>query len=201
MAYRSELELVFDSSSFKAGPNAASTKEPRTNTRIDLWYIGQSEKANMSMPSVERDFFLDNIRDHARGLVQYETSIKSLLETVSTSWQKAVRLHQQIRTLNIEYPTVVERKSDNSIVVITTMLLKSIATKLRLEFEMTAVSGSTFEIFVRNNVHVVYGSGFNKEKLMEFLDKRIKADAHGKAWMEILMELGEKLSIRGGGGK
>src|SRR3954452_18433507 len=85
MTYRKEIELVFDASSFLENNSGSPTKQP-VSSRIDLWYIGANRELNPLPLTAEKDFFLQSIRDHIRGLPQSQTQVKDLLNAVSVSW-------------------------------------------------------------------------------------------------------------------
>jgi kinetochore protein Spc7/SPC105 len=203
MTYRKEIELVFDASSFLPGAKKTTTTQA-TNSRIDLWYIGAVRDHNPIPMTAEKDFFLQCIRDHIRGLCQAETTIKDLLNAVSTSWNKARAVVDDVRLLNVTYPTELVKTSDNSIMVKSGLLINPLTTKVAISFHLTSQTGDNgIEVEIEPSAKVVYGENFNEPKMGEFLLNRCgntveDRDHRTKAsWGHAVAELGEKLLARG----
>lgn len=199
MAFRSELELVFDASAFK---DAASASKSKGVTRIDLWYIADVRESNPAPKTEEKDFFLQNIREHCRCLPQAGTPIKSLLDTVSDSWGKALSVNGQIACLNLNFPTIITKTSDTSLVASASLLLIPLATKVQFDFEINVQSTpSGFSIRVVPSTKVVYGEKFNEKKMDEFMCSRIEMEAtrddERGTWSHAVLELEAKLLARG----
>ncbi len=200
MTYRKEIELVFDAASFR-------TKRPSTatsNTRIDLWYIGANRELNPLPLTPEKDFFLQSIREHIRGLPQAETSIKNLLTAVSTGWNKASAVLADITLLKKWCQTRVEKTSDSSIAVKAILLITGLQTKVEIMFELISRSGSNgIDVQIMPSARVVYGERFNEPKMGEFLVNRCGEAVYEKGkgekmrWGDAVVELGEKLLARG----
>jgi kinetochore protein Spc7/SPC105 len=115
MTYRKEIELVFDASSFKPNGSDAAPLQP-VNSRIDLWYVAANRELNPMPLTVEKDFFLQNIREYCRCLPQAETTVKELLDAVSASWTRAMGVANDIKPLtciachegrhSVQYPCI-----------------------------------------------------------------------------------------------
>jgi kinetochore protein Spc7/SPC105 len=202
MTYRKEIELVFDASSFLS-KNSNATKQP-PNSRIDLWYIGANRELNPLPMTPEKDFFLQSIRDHIRGLPQHETQIKGLLRAVSVGWNKATSVVESIRLLNVSFPTEITKTSDNSILVRSSLLIGPLTTKVEIFFHLTSQSGKTgIDVEISPSATVVYGERFNEPKMGEFLLNRVGDAVEEKgqetkiSWGSAVAELGEKLLARG----
>jgi len=202
MTYRKDIELVFDASSFKA--NALSNITKPANSRIDLWYIAANREHNPLPLTAEKEFLLQCIRDHVRGLPQAQTEIKTLLNAVSVAWNKATKVVDDIHLLNIICPTVVTKTSDNSILVKSMLLIAPLTTKVELAFSL--ISHSTedgFDVEISPTATVVYGERFNEPKMREFLLNRLgnyvqeKREGPNVSWASAVIELGDKLLARG----
>lgn len=192
MSYRSDLELVFDVSSFKTPGRHNHTQ---VNTQIDLWYIGENRELNPSPFTMEKKFFVDNIRDHCRGMNQASTTVRELLDTVSMAWTRALNINDQIQSLSLAMPTETTKTSDNSILVTSSLLLKDIATKVYFKFQLAAESTAEgLRVDVQPKAEIVYGHGFNEDKMTEYVRNRI-VDGEGD-WAVSVMELAEKLIAR-----
>ncbi|KAH6720624.1 hypothetical protein BKA61DRAFT_541970 [Leptodontidium sp. MPI-SDFR-AT-0119] len=203
MTYRKEIELVFDASSFLANNSSSPTKQP-VSSRIDLWYIGANREMNPLPLTVEKDFFLQSIRDHIRGLPQSQTQVKDLLSAVSISWNKASKVVEDIRLLTIGCPTEVSKTSDDSILIKSSLLIGPLTTKVEINFHLTSTSGENgIDVEISPRASVVYGERFNEPKIGEFLLNRCgdvveeKGHATKVSWGNAVAELGQKLLARG----
>ncbi|KAG9243763.1 hypothetical protein BJ878DRAFT_104651 [Calycina marina] len=201
MTYQNEIELVFDAAAFKPISSAAHSK---SNARLDLWYIAANREKNRLPLTIEKEFFLQNIRDHIRGLPQAETPIKGLLLAVSTAWNKANAVHDQTRLLNISCPTETAKTSDNSVLIKSMLLIGPLTTKVQVEFHLACQSGAAgIDIEILPSAAVVYGERFNEPKMKEFLLTRCGSFVEEKgqlskvSWGAAVAELGEKLLARG----
>jgi kinetochore protein Spc7/SPC105 len=199
MTYRKEIELVFDWSSFQS-----SKPVQASNSRIDLWYIAGSREWNPVPLTQEKDFFLQNIRDHIRGLPQAQTPVKALLTAVSEAWNKATAVEDYIRLLRISCPTEITKVSDNSISVKSMLLIAPLTTKVEISFHLASHSGENgINVEVSPGAVVVYGERFNEPKMREFLLNRCGDAVEEKnlttkaSWGAGVAELGEKLLARG----
>lgn len=203
MTYQKDIELVFDASSFLSSHEKPSARQTE-NSRIDLWYIGANRELNPQPLTPEKDFFLQSIRDHIRGLPQSQTRVKDLLHAVSVSWNRATAVVDDIRLLNVSCPTVVTKTSDNSIIVKSMLLISPLTTKVEIRIDLTSQSGEgAIDVAVEYSAKVVYGERFNEPKMGEFLLSRCgsvvveKGLSEKTSWGGAVAELGEKLLARG----
>jgi kinetochore protein Spc7/SPC105 len=199
MTYRKEIELVFDPSSFRCQTSKVKQAKP---ARIDLWYIGANREVDPTPVTPEKEFFLQAIRDHVRGLPQAQTPVKDLLSAVSTSWNKATTVVNDIRLLNIGCPTEVSKTSDSSIAIRASLLVAPLVTKVSLVINLDSQSGeSGIDIRIRPCATVVYGERFNETKISEQLSKKfgefVDVESEKESWSAIVTDLGEKLLARG----
>ncbi|KAI3545729.1 Spc7 kinetochore protein [Colletotrichum abscissum] len=194
MTYRREIELVFDMASFQRG---------QKNSRIDLWYIAANRENNPLPSTPEKEFFLQCIRDHIRGLPQSRTKIADLLHMVHVAWDKSNSTSNQIRRLNVTFPTVVSRTSDSSIAVRSSLLLPPIETKVVIALEIHGVSKPDgIDFTLQPDANVVYGEHFNTGKMAEFLTTHLGEGALSQeesvpSWIDVVVDLHERLLARG----
>jgi kinetochore protein Spc7/SPC105 len=199
MTYRKEIELVFDASSFQGN---GSTVRQASNSRIDLWYIAANRELSPLPLTPEKEFFLQSIRDHVRGLPQAQTPVKDLLDTVSNGWNKANIVTDGIRLLKTSSPTEITKTSDSSILVKSMLLIAPLTTKVEISFHLTSHSGvDGINVEASPSAMVVYGERFNEPKMKEFLLNRcgnsVEEKSQKVSWGAAVAELGEKLLARG----
>jgi len=203
MTYRKDIELVFDAASFLSTKSNAAGRKSH-NSRIDLWYIGANRELNPLPLTAEKEFFLQSIRDHVRGLPQAQTLIKDLLAAVSVSWNKATTVVDNIRLLNVSCPTEITKTSDETITIKSALLISPLTTKVEISFHLTSRSGENgIDVEVSPSVAVVYGERFNEPKMGEFLLNRCGDAVEEKgtgtkfSWGAAVAELADKLLARG----
>ncbi|KAI1804712.1 Spc7-domain-containing protein [Daldinia bambusicola] len=197
MTYRREIELVFDVRAFKG-------LKP-DNSPIDLRYIAANREQNPQPSTPEKEFFIQCMRDHIRGLTQSQTKIKNLLDMVSTAWQKANHVARNVHLLNTTYRTKVTKTSDSSISIRSCVLLVPLQTKVEVILDLHGKSTPDgVEVTVSPKAQVVYGEQFKEDKIVEFLATKIGARVVAKeesgsfeSWVEVLVELQERLLARG----
>ncbi|KAL1844591.1 hypothetical protein VTK73DRAFT_2244 [Phialemonium thermophilum] len=223
MAYRREIEIVFDMASFQPG---------QPNATIDLWYIagrrGGSRSNHDDDDDLQRattDFFLQCIRDKLRGLSQQQTKPARMLSMVRASWDRATTVAKQVRLLNVVFPTTVTRTSDSSVAVRSSLLLEPVATRVEVVLHLHGggVSspdddendddenscGGAVEVAIVPQASVVYGEHFKAGKMAEFLAARIGSRVVGaeeakrkgikkaESWCDVVVDLHGKLLSRG----
>ncbi|KAI2622569.1 Spc7-domain-containing protein [Hypoxylon sp. NC1633] len=193
LAYRREIELLFDVSPFKGlAPNAP----------IDLQYIAANRERDPKPSSPEKEFFIQCIRDHVRGLVQAETKIKDFLHMVSSAWKKANHVAFNIRLLNTTFKIVVAKTSDSSMAIRVPVRIRSLSTKVEIVLNLHGQSipgGVDFTIVPE--ARVVYGEQFKAENLVEYLKNRIgprvvtkEEQGDVEYWVDAVLGLQEKLT-------
>lgn len=191
MTYKRDIELVFDMASFQ--PH-------QPNSRIDLWYIGDNRKTDAAPKTAEKEFFLQTIRDHVRGLPQNRTKVSHLLKIVRAAWDKGSLLSSQINQANITFPITINKTSDSSIALTASLLLVPLETRVEIIFNLSRGTGSDgVEVAIASEARVVYGEHFNFGKMNEFLVSKIgdKIGAREESWSDVLVELRERLIARG----
>jgi len=199
MTYHKDIELVFDAASFLPSHAKTTATQPQ-NSRLDLWYIGANRDIDPQPLTSEKDFFLQTIRDHIRGLPQAQTQVKDLLNAVSSSWNKACAVVNDIKLLRVSCPTNISKTSDDSILVNSSLLINALTTKVEIAFHLRSQSGENgIFVEVSHSAKVIYGERFNEPKMAAFLLDRCGSvvEEEGMKWGESVEELGEKLLARG----
>ncbi len=191
MAYKREIEIVFDVTSFRPGG---------VNSQIDLWYIADCREKDPLPRTVEKDFFLQCIRDYIRALKQSTTKIPELLSVVQQSWDRATKVASQIRRVNSTFPTQVRKTSDSSIEIVTSLLVVPLHTRVQVTLELQNHNiTKALDMNIASSVAVVYGEHFNVNKIGEFLASKIgrQMGAMEGDWSDIFVELHRRLLARG----
>ncbi|KAJ4146590.1 hypothetical protein NW754_002055 [Fusarium falciforme] len=191
MAYKREIEIVFDIASFKTH---------RPNSTIDLWYIADSREKNPLPKTAEKEFFLQCIRDHVRALPQNRTEVSHLLNMVRAAWDKANLVSTQVGRMNASFPTTVQKTSDSSVAITTSLLLVPLETRVEVKLNLLGQSGPEgLDVAVTPEAKVLYGEHFNVSKVAEFLGSRVgKAVGAGEEeWSNVMVELHTRLIARG----
>ncbi|KAI1378743.1 Spc7-domain-containing protein [Hypoxylon crocopeplum] len=196
MTYRREIELVWDPSSFKG---------LKPDARIELRYIAANRELEPQPLTPEKEFFIQCIRDHVRGLVQAQTRIKDLLQMVSGAWKKANRTAYNVRLLHCTYRTNVTKTSDSSVTVRSLMLLAPLKTKVEVTLALQGQSTpGGVEVTIVPQARVIYGEPFKEENITEFLTSRIgprvvtkEEQSDIETWSDVVLELHERLLARG----
>ncbi|KAF1737611.1 Kinetochore protein spc7 [Beauveria bassiana] len=191
MAYKREIEIVFDVTSFQPGG---------ANSQIDLWYIADCREKDPLPRTVEKDFFLQCIRDYTRALQQSATKVSELLGVVQQSWDRATKVSSQIRRVNTTFPTQVRKTSDSSIEIVTSLLVVPLRTRVQVTLELqnrNITKGLDMDMAL--SVSVVYGEHFNVSKIGEFLTSKIgrTMGAMEENWSDVFVELHKRLMARG----
>lgn len=195
ISYRHEIELVFDTASFRQG---------QQNSRIDLWYIAASRERKPVPLTPEKDFCIQCIRDHLRCLPQSKTKVSSMLGLVSRAWDRANALANQIYQLNLTFPTSATRTSDSSISITSTLLLAPLQTKVGVILGVQSSNGvNGIEFIVSAQAAIIYGEQFNAGKMVDFLSSRIgqrvycPSEKECETWVNVVADLHARLLARG----
>ncbi|KAK3394380.1 hypothetical protein B0H63DRAFT_532490 [Podospora didyma] len=198
MSYEREIKLVFDIASIQED-------SPKKDTRIDLWYIADKRERNPLPATLEKEFFLQCIRDHVRGGAKPAPSrVSRLLGTVSAAWDKANVVADHVRQLNLTFPTTVVKTSDTSISIRSSLLLVPLQTRAEVVLSLHSLQGGEgVEVSVVPDAKVVYGEQFSVPKMTEFLGGKITGSTLGNAaekqlsWSEVVVELHRRLLAKG----
>ncbi|PKS09851.1 hypothetical protein jhhlp_004474 [Lomentospora prolificans] len=194
MAYKREIELVFDVACFRTG---------QPNSRIDLWYIATKSDAAPCQTGVGRVYFLQLIRDHLRSIPQSRSGISSMLHTVRVAWDTATAIIDNINLINITFPTKVNKVSDTSIEVVSSLLVAEMETKVEVALSLTgAVTPEGVHLTIEPRVKLVYGESFNVGKIKDYLASRISRSSEAEKgdkelWSNVFVSLYGRLLARG----
>ncbi|KAM0305462.1 hypothetical protein HYE67_008610 [Fusarium culmorum] len=191
MSYKREIEIVFDITAFQ---------DHQPNSTIDLWYIAVNREKNPLPKTAEKEFFLQTIRDYARALPHNRTEASHLLRSVQAAWDKANFVSSQVERLNATFPTTVQRTSDSSITITTSMLLVPLESRVEVKLSLsTQRDGGGLEMILKPEAKVVYGEHFNVPKVADFLATRIgkTVGAGEEQWGDVMVELQGRLIARG----
>lgn len=202
MSYRREIELVFDIAAFQ---QKGSRNKSQQSPRIDIWYIAANRERNPLPSTPEKEFFIQCIRDHIRGLPLSTAPVKHLLGLVAAAWDKANTIAEQTRFLNLTSPTTVTRTSDTSVAVKSSLLLAPLQSRVEVTLNLHSVRGDGIEFTITPSVAIVYGEQFNVTKMTDFLSGRLSRQAINSAgeqskmsaWGDAVLELHRKLLARG----
>ncbi|KAG8163331.1 hypothetical protein KVR01_006628 [Diaporthe batatas] len=195
VSYRQEIQLVFDTTSFKAG---------QQNSRIDVWYIAANRTRDPKPLTPDKEFCLECVRDHLRCLPQSKTKVSYMLGVVSRTWDRANALGNQIYQLNLAFPTSTARTSDSSISITSTLLLAPLQTKVDVKLVVrSSVASDGLEFIVSAQAVVVYGEQFNAGKMADFLSSRMgqrvdcPEEKENETWVNVVSDLHTRLLVRG----
>lgn len=213
MTYKREIELAFDLASFKAHNNSEGPV-------IEVRYIAHKRERNVIPLTPERKFFIECIGTHLQGLSNSSLSVNRLLNIVSDAWDKADAAAEQIRLLNLTFPTSVSRTSPTTLEVRSSLLLAPLQTRVEVTLTLAQVSGrnNSFEVKVTPDAQVIYGEQFTKSKLNDFLKNKLgkqllghgqqkveqqqqqgkkKQQQQSQEWSEVVLELWKRLLAKG----
>ena len=139
------------------------------------------------------------MRARLQCLQQSKCSLKGVLSFVSISWDQTCRVAEEIRLLNSTYITEPVIQSDDVLAVKATVLLREKRTKVEVLFRFIVVGERPLEILTSVDVqaYVVYGGGIDKERMTEFLRKRVAGSVEVGVWGKAVRELEKKLVGKG----
>ncbi|SPO07684.1 related to spindle pole body protein [Cephalotrichum gorgonifer] len=193
LCYKRAIEVVFDVTSFKPDQD---------NSSIDVWYVATNSHGTPRPATAELEFFLQLIRDHVRSVPQSRTKISRMLHMVGAGWDLAAKVANDIRLVNVTFPTKVVKTSDSSIAVVSSLMMVPLATRVEVTLNIRgAVGHGGVEVAVEPEAKVCYGESFNVGKITEFLSGRIGSSRErgdgGESWSDVFVSLHEKLLARG----
>lgn len=195
MTYKRTLQLFFTPASFVANAD---------NSPISLTYIADAHEYHPQLLTTERRFFLQIMRVQLQCLQQSRTSVKDLLNFVSSNWQKVCAIVEEARILGVSYITESTITSDEVMAVHSILLLRSMRTKIDVSFEVKVQNGeglAALDVAVKSNAKVVYGEGLKENKMTGFLEQRVAEknllDRERGLWARAVAELEEKLLSKG----
>lgn len=186
MTYRQEIELIFDIAAFQSTQSTSS---------IDLYPIGDNDTNAL----LNKEFFVNCIRDHIRALPQSTTSVSEMLRVVSAAWDKARLVFAQTQRVNVTFPTKTT-PSESSLCISSALMLPQLQTRVEVDLAVSGVKGEDgLDFAIAPRARVVYGETFKTGKIEEYLTTRIgdKVGSLDEEWWDVLVELRERLIARG----
>ncbi|KAK3397811.1 hypothetical protein B0T20DRAFT_232446 [Sordaria brevicollis] len=215
MTYKREIELAFDLVSFK--------QQNKQGHVIEIRYIANKRERDVIPLTTERKFFLECISNHLQGLSSPSSSlsVNRLLSIISDAWDKADAAAEQIRLLNLTFPTKATRTSDTTLDVRSSVLLTPLQTRVEVCLALQKTSSKsnsddTFEVKVTPDAQVIYGEQFTKSKMNDFLKNKLgkslvggkigekqqqqlqsKKKQPSQEWSEVVLELYKRLLAKG----
>lgn len=197
MTHLSDLELYFQPQCFASG---ATTPTP--NGSISLAYIGDSAQPHPRPLTTSKRFFLQLIRAQLHCIPQSSTSIASVLALVKNGWTAALAVAEGVRWLEHSYVTEESILSDERMGVRADMLLPSLQTKVRVDFEVgVALKEGEVETEVDVKAEVVYGEKYGEEKmgafLRDFCGGVVREERDMMVWADGMLDLAQRLRKTG----
>jgi kinetochore protein Spc7/SPC105 len=198
--YLNDLELFFHPLSFKS---ASGSEQP--NAPVSLSYVGAESRTSNRKPrplTTTKRFFLQLLRAHLHCIPQYQTSVSSVLKTISSGWEHALAVSEAVRLLNQTCMTEELILSDERMAVDAMLLLPTLQTKVRVRVEIAAgVEEETVQTQLRVVAKVIYGEKYDEPKMGEFLSKFTGGSVGAKEemckWVEGVEDLRKRLIQRG----
>jgi kinetochore protein Spc7/SPC105 len=123
-----------------------------------------------------------------------------MLGIVSAAWDQAGEVVRHVRSVNVTFPTTVQKTGDNMVEVRTEVLVVPLRSKVEVVVELTGMPGGLGDVVVDANprARVVYGESFNERKMGEFLKGRIGlGQGKTEAWGDVVGELHGRLLAKG----
>lgn len=173
MAYQNTLQLFFTPASFIY--NDSSHTVNSENSPISLTYIADAHEYHPHPLTTEKRFFLQIMRVQLQCLLQNQTRIKDVLDFVSSSWRQACAIIKEARLLGVGYITESTITADEVMAIRSTILLRSMKTKLEVTFEIKVQSGegvTGLDMKLKPSARVVYGEDLKEKKLGGFLEQK-----------------------------
>ena len=199
MTYNRTLQLFFTPSIFL--PNDAGARSAiGENAPISLTYIADAHEHRPQPLTTEKRFFLQIVRAQLQCLQQPQVKVKDLLAFVAESWTAACAIAQEVKVLGICYITEPTITSDEVMAVRSSILLRSMRTKVEVAFEVKVRSGegvSALHVSVKAGARVCYGEALKEKKMGEFLESKMKGVEGSGVWAEAVRELEERCLARG----
>ncbi|PSR79791.1 hypothetical protein BD289DRAFT_441911 [Coniella lustricola] len=194
MTYLREIELVFD---------VAALKAAQADSRVEVRYVAVNRDQSGRQATPEVEFCVQSIRSHVTQWAQTRRGVSRMLQVVSAGWDRARVLSNQVRQLNLMFPTLVKYTSASSLVVKSALLLAPLKTKIEVVLQIQSTeSASGVEFIVSPQAGVVYGEQFNAAKLVGFLTSRLgdrvysRKEKATESWCGVVSDLHGKLASR-----
>ncbi|QDS69016.1 hypothetical protein FKW77_009553 [Venturia effusa] len=198
LTYLNDLELFLHPASFESGSG-------RENAPISLSYVGAESRPSNKKPrplTTTKRFFLQLLRAQLHCIPQCQTTVSSVLNTISSGWKHALAVSEAVRLLDQTCMTEELILSDERMAVDAMLLLPTLQTKVRVRVEIAAgIDEESIGTQVRVVAKVMYGEKYDEVKMGEFLTRFTggsvgEKDEMGK-WVEGVEDLRKRLIQRG----
>lgn len=175
------------------------------NSPISLLYLGDTADYRQPL-STEKRFFLQIIRAHLQWMPQAKTKIQDLLKFISSTWETACLISEEIRILRVSYITEATILRDEVMAIKAVLLLRDMKTKVHVEFEVKVKSNEKaidLALTIQPSAKVIYGEELKEKKMAEFLHQqiggmdRLESGTGVGGWARAVLELQERLVARG----
>ena len=199
MSYNRTLQLFFTPSTFLPKDSEAEIGTGE-NAPISLSYVADANDYRPEPLTTEKRFFLQIMRVQLQCLQQSSTKVKDLLSFIGQSWQSACTIAEEAKILGISYITDATITSDEVMAVRSSILLRSMRTKVVVGFDVKVRSGKgvdTLGVELKATAKVVYGESLKEKKMAEFLESKIKGVQGRGVWVEAVRELEGRCLARG----
>jgi kinetochore protein Spc7/SPC105 len=202
MAYKNQLQLFFHPAAF-AIPSQQARKS-RPNAPISLSYTARNPHNDQPKElGTTTRFFLQLLRANLQALPQCETSVKDMLNFISSGWESATAVAEAERRLSLEALTTSRIVSDERLAIESSLLLSRTRTKVRVVFELAAAVGDGEQglelgTTVDVKADVIYGEALNAAKMTRCVVESVASVADG--WAEGVRELRGRLVAGGAKG-
>ncbi|KAF1934210.1 Spc7-domain-containing protein [Didymella exigua CBS 183.55] len=196
MTHLSDLELYFQPSCFATGTF------PTPNGSISLAYVGDSAQPHPRPLTTSKRFFLQLIRAQLHCIPQSTASIAQVLALVKNGWAAALAVAEGATWLEHNFVTEECILSDERMGVQADMLLPTLQTKIRVNFEIgVKLEDGEVETEVGIKAEVVYGEKYGEEKmgafLRDFCGETIKEGRDMACWADGMCDLRSRLKKTG----
>jgi kinetochore protein Spc7/SPC105 len=175
------------------------------NAPISLTYVGDQDHISNSRPrplTTTKRFFLQLLRAHLHSITQSQTSISTLLKTITSVWNIALSVAEAVRLLEQVCLTDEMILSDERIAIDAFIILADLKTKVRARFVVEAnMACDNLVTATRVEARVVYGERYDENKMSEFLSQftgsSIGSVEEMSRWAEGVEDLKGRLLKRG----
>jgi kinetochore protein Spc7/SPC105 len=162
------------------------------------------EDIDSSTPiATAKRFFLQLLRAQVYAVPQCQTRVSELLRFIQQGWDLCHRVEEAVRGLEVTCVSNVFICGDEKLAIEANMLLNSLATKVRIRYELTISASlrSGLEASVQVRAKVVYGEKYDEPKmgefLMQFVKQRVGSPEEVLDWAKGMEDLRGRLVRRG----
>ncbi|KAF3936615.1 hypothetical protein ABW19_dt0209734 [Dactylella cylindrospora] len=170
MVYKKNLEVKFNAH------NPTDASHPATLKLL-----------NTPSPTIQQTFFVEAIQNSCKAITFRK--YQSLLQHISSCWDRAVSLMEEIGRVGAPYPNSTVIDEEGNLLFTADMLIMERKAKVRVGFRVWRED-------VMREVEIkaerIYGEGMSGWKLDEYLERVIKGE--GMKWWQAMRSLGRQLA-------